>query len=355
MKKKLWKGNLALAEGAIAGGMDAYFGYPITPQNEIPEHLSYRMRELGRVFLQSESELAAINMVMGAAITGKKAMTTSSSPGISLMQESLSYIAGCELPAVIANVQRGGPGLGNISGAQSDYFQSVKGGGHGDYRMIVLAPASVQDMYDMGKKSFSLAFKYRNPVMILSDGIIGQMIEPADISPVLPGNEISSESVKENWNLDGCRDRHPRFIRSLYMGDGELEAHNYKLLAKYESMKIEVDWEELDTEDAEIILVGYGAAARLNLDIHSICRKRKNIKTGYFRLKTLYPFPSERLSELSEKAVLIVVEMSAGQLIEDVLLCAKDKSRVFTKTRPGGKMPDISNVLDDIEKITAKS
>ena len=179
--KKLWKGNLALVEGSIAGGLDAYFGYPITPQNEVTEYMSLRMKQEGRIFLQSESELAAINMVFGTALTGKRSMTSSSSPGISLMQEGISYLVGCELPCVISNVQRGGPGLGNISGAQGDYFQSVKGGGHGDYKMIVLAPATVQEMYEMARDSFDLAFKYRNPVMILTDGVIGQMIEPVKI------------------------------------------------------------------------------------------------------------------------------------------------------------------------------
>lgn len=343
--KKLWKGNLALAEGAIAGGLDAYFGYPITPQNEIPEYMSFRMREEGRVFLQAESEPGAVNMVMGAAITGKKAMTTSSSPGISLMQEGISYLAGCELPSVIVNVQRGGPGLGNIAGAQGDYFQSVKGGGHGDYRLFVPTPGTVQEMYEMARDSFNIAYKYRIPVLILTDGILGQMMEPADI-PGTPPYDPESRDI--GWNLNGASNRSPRLIRSLMMDDGVLEDHNYHLAEKYASMKDLADWEELNVEDADLILVGYGAGARIMHDAYSAAREL-GIRIGYFRLKTAWPFPSERIRELSERSKFLAVELSMGQMVEDVRLAAK--SDVGFCGRPAGGIPSIKSILKEAERM----
>jgi 2-oxoglutarate ferredoxin oxidoreductase subunit alpha len=349
MNSSLWKGNLAVVEGAIAGGLDAYFGYPITPQNEITEHMSLRMRQENRVFLQAESELAAINMVLGAAITGKKVMTSSSSPGISLMQEAISYLVGLELPAVIVNIQRGGPGLGNIAGAQGDYFQSVKGGGHGDYRMIVLTPASVQELYDMSRDSFELALKYRNPVMILADGILGQMMEPACVHKA----ENTDHSVPDyGWNLTGCRGRDSRFIRSLLMEEGDLQAHNYKIWKKFDAMKAELSWEEINTDDAEIILIGYGSCARINLDACRQARKA-GIKAGYFRLKTAYPFPSDRLNELAQKADFLVTELSMGQMVEDVKLSAGAKNSVRFYGEPGGGIPEaeqIHSILEDMSK-----
>ncbi|RLD14640.1 MAG: 3-methyl-2-oxobutanoate dehydrogenase subunit beta [Caldiserica bacterium] len=350
--KKLWKGNYALCEGAIAGGCDAYFGYPITPQNEVTEYMSVRMRELDRVFLQAESELAAINMVFGAALTGKKAMTTSSSPGISLMQEGISYLVGCELPCVIVNVQRGGPGLGNIQGAQGDYFQSVKGGGHGDYKLFVFAPSTAQEMYEMTKRAFDIAFKYRNPVMILTDGVLGQMMEPAEIEESV---KCKGQSVREiedlGWNLTGCKGRVPRFIRSLLMGEGELEEHNYKLQRKFLKMKEELDYEEEGTEDAELILLGYGLCARINFEVYSILRK-KGLKVGYLRPKTLYPFPEERIRELAkEKKKFLVVEMSCGQMVEDVKLSANGESKVYFYGRPGGGIPEVEKIIDKVEEI----
>jgi 2-oxoglutarate ferredoxin oxidoreductase subunit alpha len=340
--KSLWKGNLAVVEGAISGGLDAYFGYPITPQNEIPEYMSLRMREVGRIFLQAESELAAINMVFGAALAGKKAMTTSSSPGISLMQESISYLVGTEIPAVIVNVQRGGPGLGNIAGAQGDYFQTVKGGGHGDYKTIVLAPASIQEMHDMTKRSFELAFKYRNPVQILTDGVLGQMSEPAEIKPV---NMVSRPELQDlGWNLTGHKGGSLRLVRSLLMGEGELERHNYKLAVKFKAMEKELDWEEKDTADAKVILVGYGTSGRINLEAYQEARK-KGIKAGFFRLKTAYPFPEKRLSELSKRAKFLAVEMSMGQMVEDVRLAVNGKSEVRFYGKPGGGLPEITEIL----------
>lgn len=347
--KKLWKGNIALAEGAVAGGLDAYFGYPITPQNEIPEYMSSRMREIGKAFLQAESELAAINMVFGTALTGKKAMTTSSSPGISLMQETISYMVGCEVPAVIVNVQRGGPGLGNIAGSQGDYFQATKGGGHGDHKYIVLTPATVEEMYEMSRDAFDLAFKYRNPVMILSDGIIGQMIEPVDINMDYP-EQKKDELPDLGWNLTGAENRDSRFIRSLLMEDNSLELLNYKLADKYEAMKDEVVWEEKGTEDADLILIGYGTGARLNFDLYNYLRK-KGVKIGYIRLKTVFPFPSERINELSQSAELLVVELSLGQLIEDVKLSCSNEKTIHFYGKPGGALPDFNELVNQIEGI----
>ncbi len=341
--KELWKGNLAIVEGAISGGADAYFGYPITPQNEVTEYMSLRMREEKRIFLQAESELGAINMVFGAALTGKKALTSSSSPGISLMQEGISYIAGAELPSVIINVQRGGPGLGNISGAQGDYYQAVKGGGHGDYRLIVFTPGSVQEMYEMTRDSFKAAFKYRNPVMILTDGILGQMIEPAEIDT--DNSSYNKTTADTGWNLSGAHKRKPRMIRSLIMGDGALEEHNYKLFDKYKKMKELTDWEETNTKDADVILVGYGTSARINLDV---CRraKKEGLSIGSFRLKTAFPFPSERINELSAKADFVVTEMSMGQMVDDVRLSVSDNTTVEFHGKPGGGIPEADKIFE---------
>lgn len=346
--KELWKGNLALVEGAIAGGADAYFGYPITPQNEVTEYMSLRMRQEKRIFLQAESELAAINMVFGASLTGKKALTSSSSPGISLMQEGISYIAGCELPSVIINVQRGGPGLGNISGTQGDYYQSVKGGGHGDYRLIVFTPGTVQEIYEMVRDSFKAAFKYRNPVMILTDGILGQMIEPADIDTA--NESYDKEPGDLGWNLNGAKGRKPRMIRSLLMDDGALEEHNYKLFDKYKKMEELTDWEETDIKDAKVVLVGYGTSARINLDVCRRARK-EGLKVGSFRLKTAFPFPSKRIMELSENADFVVTEMSMGQMVDDVKLNVTDKTRVEFHGKPGGGIPDADRIFKIVEGL----
>ncbi|MBN2406954.1 MAG: 3-methyl-2-oxobutanoate dehydrogenase subunit VorB [Elusimicrobia bacterium] len=346
--KKLWKGNHALVEGALAGGLDAYFGYPITPQNEVPEYMSLRMKQEKRVFLQAESELASINMVFGAALTGKRAMTTSSSPGISLMQEGISYLVGCELPAVIVNVQRGGPGLGNIAGAQGDYFQSVKGGGHGDYRLITLTPFSVQEMYEMTRDSFDLAFKYRNPVLILADGVIGQMLEPADLPEKVPPRKEFPYSM--DWILDGAAGRDSRFIRSLVMDEGGLEQHNYRLWDKFAKMEKEISWEEHGTEDADVILVGYGTSARINLDVYNSARKN-GLKAGYFRLRTAFPFPSKRLSELSSRSGFLVTEMSMGQMVEDVRLAVSGRSDVEFYGRPAGGLPEEEKIYGILERM----
>ncbi len=348
------KGNYALVEGAIGAGLEAYFGYPITPQNEITEYMSLRMREEKRVFLQTESELASINMVFGAAAAGKKTLTSSSSPGISLMQEGISYLVGCELPSVIVNVQRGGPGLGNISGAQGDYFQSVKGGGHGDYKMIVLTPSSVQEMYEMPFTAFYLAFKYKNPVMILSDGIIGQMMEKVELKKP----EYFFEKMElypkvfdtSSWALTGCKNRDSRFIRSLLMGDGELTEHNYRLMNKFKDMESEIDWEENFTDDAELVMIGYGTSARIINDVCLTARK-EGLKVGYLRPKTVFPFPKKRINELASKAKIFVIEMSMGQMVEDVELSVAGKTKVEFYGVPGGNVPEKDVILQKIKEI----
>ncbi|MGM0441396.1 MAG: 3-methyl-2-oxobutanoate dehydrogenase subunit VorB [Elusimicrobiota bacterium] len=346
----LWKGNHAVVEGALAGGVDAYFGYPITPQNEITEYMSVRIRQEGRVFLQSESELASINMVFGGALTGKKVMTSSSSPGISLMQEGISYMAGCELPGVIVNVQRGGPGLGNISGAQGDYFQATKGGGHGDYRLIVYTPSTVQELYEMTRDAFDVSIKYRTPAMILADGVLGQMMEPAEIEKADSKNYDSGELPDRGWNLTGAKDRDSRFIRSLYMGENELEDLNYRIFERYDNFSHLVDWEEKEVEDADIILAGYGISARINLDAF-IKARDKGLKVGYFRFKTVYPFPKKRINQLTENSKILVVEMSMGQLVDDVKLAARNNENVEFYGRPAGGIPQVDNIIQKIEEM----
>lgn len=334
---KLMAGNHALAEGAVQAGCDAYFGYPITPQNEVPEYMAQRMAEEGRVFLQSESELAAISMVMGAALTGKRVMTSSSSPGISLMQEGISYLCGCELPAVIANVVRGGPGLGNIAAAQSDYFQSVKGGGHGDYRLLVIAPASVQEMFDFVFWAFDLAFKYRNPALILTDGLIGQMMEPVTFrEPTYPrANNVSFDCSA--WALTGAAGRPPRSIKSLYLGDGVLETHNAKLQAKYaQAAAEEVRYETVETDDADLVFVAYGITARVCRE--SVARLRaQGVRAGLLRPLTLWPFPSAWLAQNAPRFQhIMVVELSCGQMVEDVQLAVGHRCPVSFYGRTGG-------------------
>ena len=287
MKKKiLMRGNEAIAEAAIQAGCRFYAGYPITPQNEIPEYLSWRMPEVEGTFIQAESELAAINMVYGASAAGSRAMTSSSSPGISLKQETISFLAAAELPAVIVNMQRGGPGLGNISGSQADYFQAVKGGGHGDYKMLVYAPYSVQELWDLTMRAFDKADEYRNPVLILGDGVIGQMMEP-----FYPNPYRKPDLPAKDWVLDGCKGRAPRVIKSLYMGDGELEMRNIVLQTKYNKMKKkEVMADRYYLEDAEIVVVAFGIAARIALS--SVLKLRREGTEGRpFQACHPFPFP----------------------------------------------------------------
>ncbi|MDD5459062.1 MAG: 3-methyl-2-oxobutanoate dehydrogenase subunit VorB [Phycisphaerae bacterium] len=340
-------GNEALAEASILAGLDAYFGYPITPQNEIPAYMSRRMPEEGRVFIQSESELAAINMVFGASATGKRAMTSSSSPGVSLMQEGLSYMAGAELPCVVVNVMRGGPGLGNIAPSQADYFQSTRGGGHGDYRTIVLAPASVQEMADLTQLAFDLADMYRITVMIHTDGILGQMMEPVILEKKLPRADLPAK----DWALTGANGRKQNIVRSLLLDDGALENLNYKLQDKYALIaEKETRFETFGLEDAEIVLVAYGAMARA---VRSAAKKarEKGIKAGWIRPITLYPFPTEIIRSTAEKTKkFLTVEMSCGQMVEDVRLAVNGIVPVEFYGRTGGGVPTVEQILEQIEK-----
>lgn len=346
-KKILMKGNEAIAEAAIQAGCRFYAGYPITPQNEIIEYMSLRMPQVGGVFIQAESELSAINMVYGAAATGVRAMTSSSSPGISLKQETISYLAGAELPAVIVNIQRGGPGLGNISASQADYFQSVKCGGHGDYKLLVYAPFNLQELWDLTMLAFDKADEYRNPIMILGDGAIGQMMEPFYPKPYVP-----QELPKKDWTLDGCEGRQPRVIKSLYLGEGELEARNNLLQEKYKKMKEkEVKFEEHFTEDSKFLVVAFGIAARIALT--SVKRLRhKGFKVGLFRPITLFPFPEKELFMLAkENRCFLTVEMNAGQMVEDVRLAVGGKAEVLFYGRPGGSIITPEEIEEKIRSV----
>jgi len=349
---RLMKGNEAVAEAAIRAGADGYFGYPITPQSEILEYLmtAKPYETTGMVVLQAESELAAINMVYGGAGCGKKVMTSSSSPGISLKQEGITYIAGAELPCLVVNVVRGGPGLGTIQPAQSDYFQAVKGGGHGDYHLIVLAPASVQEMADFVSLGFDLAFKYRNPVMILSDGAIGQMMEKVWLSP----QKERSQTVPE-WATTGKPPSRKRnIITSLELDPNRQEVFNQKLVAKYNEIREkEVRFEEFQCEDAEYLLVAYGTSARVCQKSVELAREQ-GIKAGLLRPITLFPYPSKRINKLADTVrLMLTVEMSAGQMVEDVMLSVNGKVPVYHYGRMGGIIPTPDEVVDNLkERIT---
>jgi len=345
---RLMKGNEAVAEAAIRAGVDGYFGYPITPQTEIIEYLmeANPSETTGMVVLQAESEVAAINMVYGGAACGKKVMTSSSSPGISLKQEGISYIAGAELPCLIVNVVRGGPGLGTIQPAQSDYFQSTKGGGHGDYHLIVLAPASVQEMADFVGLSFELAFKYRNPVMMLSDGAIGQMMEKVYLSPF-----VERSKTVPDWATTGKpATRQRNIITSLDLDPNRQELFNIKLLAKYDEIREkEVRFEEFQCEDAEYIFVAYGTSARVCQKSVQIAREQ-GIRAGLLRPITLFPFPTKRLNEHADKVKgMLSVEMSAGQMVEDVLLSVNGKVPVYHFGRMGGIVTTPEEVVENLK------
>ena len=346
-ERVLMCGNEALAEAAVLAGCDAYFGYPITPQNEIPAYMARRMPEEGRVFVQSESELAAINMVFGASATGKRAMTSSSSPGISLMQEGMSYLAGAELPAVVVNIMRGGPGLGNIAPSQADYFQATRGGGHGDYRTIVLGPASVQELADCMPLAFDLADQYRMTVLVLADGLLGQMMEPV----VLEKKERRGLPAK-NWVLTGIKDREQNIVKSLYLGEGALEKFNYKLQEKYRQVEQnEVRCEQYAVEDAEVVVIAYGIVARI---VKSAVNKARaaGIKAGWIRPVTLWPCPTEQISRTADKMrIFLTVEMSCGQMVEDVKLAIAGKAPVVFYGRPGGGVPSVEEILKIIEHL----
>lgn len=347
IKKTLMCGNDACGEGAVLAGCRFYAGYPITPQNELTAYMAKRMNETGGVFIQAESELAAINMVFGAAAAGVRAMTSSSSPGISLKQEGISYMVGCELPCVIVNVQRGGPGLGNISPAQGDYFQAVKGGGHGDYNLIVLAPSSVQELLGHTFLAFDLADKYRNPVLILADGLLGQMMEPIQID-----SGLQPKYADKPWALTGCKGRAPNIIRSLLLGEGALEEHNKKLQEKFRNIKeSEVRADTFNLKDSEIVLVAYGSAARIAKAAMEGARS-KGIKAGLVRPITLWPFPTKIIEGACGTArKFLVVELSAGQMVEDVRLAVNGRSKVDFYGRMGGGIPTETEILEKIEAL----
>ena len=346
MAKELWKGNEAIAEAAIRAGCDCFFGYPITPQSEVPEYMSVHLPKAGGVFVQSESEVAAINMVYGAAGAGMRAMTSSSSPGISLKQEGITYLAGAELPAVIINCMRGGPGLGTIQPGQGDYFQATRGGGNGDYRTVVLAPSNVQETVDFVQEAFDIADQYRNPVMVLCDGLIGQMMEPIEWKPI-PKRDLPPK----DWAACGRKGRdHNNSITSIFLDAEECESHNDRLTAKYAEMeKNEVRWEEVQCEDAEIIITAYGTPARIALTALETLRS-EGIKAGLFRPVTLWPFPEKALHELAGKdhvkAILDVEMSTTGQMLDDVRLAVEGQKPISYLGHAGGVMPTVEEMIE---------
>jgi 2-oxoglutarate ferredoxin oxidoreductase subunit alpha len=349
MAKVLMKGNEAIAEAAIRAGCEAYFGYPITPQTEVLEYMSRRMPELGRAFVQAESELGAVNMVYGAACTGARVMTTTSSPGFSLMQEGLSYISCSEVPAVVVNIMRGGPGLGNIQPSQADYFQMTKGGGHGDYDPIVLAPSTVQETVDLVVLAFDLADKYRQPVYVIADGLIGQIMEPVELP------ELKQPTRPERpWALTGAKGRPRNIITSLQLDPPTLEKVNLRLQETFKKIReSEQRHEEYMTEDADLLLVAYGTAARIAKTAISRAR-REGIKAGLFRPITVNPYPYDALRKAAERAKrVLVVEMSAGQMLEDVRLAVMDKRPIHFFGKLGGIVPLPEDVLDEMKKALA--
>ncbi len=353
MAKELWEGNAAIAEAAVRAGVEAFFGYPITPQTEILEHLSRRLPELGRVFLQAESEVASINMVYGAACAGARVMTSSSSPGISLMQEGFSYIACSEVPAVIINVMRGGPGLGNVAPSQGDYFQAVKMAGHGDFHPIVLAPGNIQEAIDLTVLAFDLAEKYRTIAMVLADGSLGQMMEPVEMPPMRP---VRPPHERPSWALTGAQGRPPNIITSLYLVEEELEQVNLRLQAKLRQIAAsEVRWKEYSTEDADLLLVAFGTVGRVCQTVVREARA-KGLKAGLLRPITVWPFPSARIAELARQVRgILVVEMNAGQMLEDVRLAVEGRCPVRFYGRLGGIIPLPDEILPELEKLDVET
>jgi 2-oxoglutarate/2-oxoacid ferredoxin oxidoreductase subunit alpha len=345
-KKKLIKGNDAIAMAAVAAGCRYYFGYPITPQSEVPEYLARVFPKIGGVFLQAESEIASINMLLGAGSAGRRVMTSSSGPGISLMQEGISYMAGSEVPGVIVNVQRSGPGLGGISPSQGDYFQATRGGGHGDYRTPVLAPASVQEMWDLTILAFDLADRYRNPVLVLADAMLGQMKEPlverVPDFPALPD---------QNWITQGAAGRDPRVVKSLYLGEGELEQHCWRLREKYRRIEEhEVRSEDYLTADADLVVVAFGSAARISKTAVQDAREQGK-KVGLLRPITLWPYPEKAIAALADAGKsFLVVELNTGQMIEDVRMSAGRLAKISLYGRPNGagSLPTPAEVLHEI-------
>ena len=347
MALELWKGNEAVAEAAVRAGLQAYFGYPITPQTELLEYLSKRMPELGRAFVQAESELGAINMVYGAACTGCRAMSSSSSPGTSLMMEGMSYIAGTEVPMVMVDVMRGGPGLGNIAPSQGDYEQMVHGGGHGDYFPIVLAPSSVQESVDLTALAFDLAEKYRTISIVLTDGNIGQMMEPVEMPVMQP-----LRTKFPDWAVGGAKGRPRRFLSSIYLSPPEEETTNFRLLARLEEIKKnEVRFKEYFLDDAEYAIIGFGSAGRVALSAVRAART-EGIKIGLFRPITLNPFPEKQLDELSRRMKgLLVVEMNSGMMLKDVQLATRSRAPIEFYGRLGGMTPMPEEILSEIHSF----
>jgi 2-oxoglutarate ferredoxin oxidoreductase subunit alpha len=350
MPRELLKGNIAMAEAAIRAGVEAYFGYPITPQTELLEWMSRRMPELGRVFLQAESEVAAINMVYGAACTGTRVMSSSSSPGVSLMMEGLSYIAGTEVPVVLIDVMRGGPGLGNIAPSQGDYNQIVHGGGHGDYHAIVLAPSSVQEAIDLTVQSFELAEKYRSIVAIIADGNIGQMMEPAELPAMQP-----IMTRRPEWAVRGAIGRERRMLSSIYLQAEEEEVTNYRLLERWcEIQDHEIRFKEYYLDDAKFILVGFGTAGRVAYSAVRAARAQ-GIPVGLLRPITLSPFPAPQIAELAQIAeAFLVVEMNAGQMLDDVRLAVDGRCPVEFYGRMGGVVPFPEEILQEIQRLASE-
>jgi len=346
VKKSFEKGNVAIAKAAVAAGCRYYFGYPITPQSDIPEYLSGALPALGGQFVQAESEVASINMLLGAGATGKRAMTSSSSPGISLKQEGISYMAGSEVPGVIVNIQRSGPGLGGISPSQGDYFQATRGGGHGDYRVIVLAPATVQEMYDLTVLAFDLADQYRSPVMILADAMLGMMKEPLE-----EWTPERKDWEKGAWAATGAEGRPSRKIKSLYLGDGELADHNWKLAQKYERIKSqEARIHEEIPEDCQLAVVAFGSAARIAKSAVDRANE-EGLRVGLLRPLTLWPFPAEALRRAASQGIpLLTVELNTGQMVEDVRLAVEGKTEVSFAGWPPGYLPSPDDVYGEITK-----
>lgn len=347
MAKQLIKGNEAVVKGALLAGCRAFYGYPITPATEITEEAAFYLPQIGGTFVQAESEVAAINMVYGAAAAGIRAMTASSGPGFSLMQEGLSYMAGAELPCVVADITRAGPGLGNIAPEQADYFQVVKGGGHGSYRCLVLAPASVQEMCDLTMHGFELADRYRNPVIVLTDGVIGQMMEPVEFP------EQAVPLATPTWCVCGTAATRKNLINSFYLNPDELERRILRLQAKYKQAEAEeVRFENWRADDADIVLVGYGIVARILKSVVEQSRAR-GLKVGLLRPITLYPFPTRELKRLAESAkTFLAVEMSLGQMVEDVRLAVESRVPVEFYGRCGGNTPDTEAILEQVVQIT---
>jgi 2-oxoglutarate ferredoxin oxidoreductase subunit alpha len=354
MARKLMKGNEAIAAAAINAGCRHFFGYPITPQNEIPEYMSRELPKVGGVYLQAESEVAAINMVYGAAGAGARVLTSSSSPGISLMQEGISYIAGAERPCVLVNIMRAGPGLGGVQPAQADYFQATRGGGHGDYHVVVLAPANLQEAADLTQLAFDLADKYRNPVMVLADGMIGQLMEPVELSPYHPAAGLPPK----DWATTGTAQSggRRRIINSLYLYPDQLEQHIRAIFAKYaEIERTEVRYELHQCDDAEVVIVAYGTTSRIARSAIEKCR-RLGLRVGLLRPITLYPFPFAAFPPVIERAkMFLVVEMSMGQMLDDVKIAVAGRKPISFYGRTGGNVPTPEEVVKQVQALLGGS